>query len=218
LLTAPPQSGLTLPIEAMRFPLSSESATQTTGVTGERNVGAVTRVTAHRSRLARDISRRLTPRPESLGMVVTYPGRLGLAPRGAAAFLYRWGWPGHPAGAVAETPRLCPAGVKAYWARDIWLRKNRTCAIAFTWPERIPLVRARGEGDRVSPELSCASPEAGRIFLFGFAVTHSKAPNPPNESKEKQAFFLGFIWIYLHLFCPQPGQARGVGSARPRAD
>src|ERR1700722_14442135 len=115
-----------LPIEAMRFPLSSGPATQTTGVTGERNVGAVTRVTRiAAARLARDISRRLTPRPESLGMVVTYPGRLGPAPRGAAAFLYRWAWPGHPAGAVAETPRLCPAGVKAYGARDIWLRKNR---------------------------------------------------------------------------------------------
>jgi hypothetical protein len=36
-----------------------------------------------------------------------------------------------------------------------------------------------------------------RIFLFGFAVTPSKGPNRPKESKEMQAIFLGFPWISL---------------------
>jgi hypothetical protein len=38
---------------------------------------------------------------------------------------------------------------------------------------------------------------AGRIFLFGFAVTHSKAPIRTNKSKQIQGFLLGFAWFYL---------------------
>jgi hypothetical protein len=37
------------------------------------------------------------------------------------------------------------------------------------------------------------------IFVFGFAVTHWKAPIRPNKSKELQAFLFGFPWIYLAL-------------------
>jgi hypothetical protein len=76
-------------------------------------------------------------------------------------------------------------------------QQQKISALPFRKAESVVPLPGRRSRHQAPARHVAFRPRVEKIFLFGFAVTHGKVPIRPKESKEIQAFFLGFIWFFL---------------------